>query len=439
MAFLNQSARRILACASALIFVSIFAGCSDQRDFTIVSDLELGETPTNHPTVTSLKNALTPIDIHLNFKDQEIEREADIIGLINDGKIDIGIVKNDVEINSGFQNVRTLLPLFPDVLLVLAKNDSSDNIQSLLHNKKAAMILDKAEELTVIDRFLRKNGSAVENITQIHASDSAAILDALNENEILILFASLNSQSVRDILRSWNGVIYSLDDPALIGKGSIVDGFCLAYPKAIPFIIPKGTYGKWPLKPVLTFAVYDVIVCHKDLDEHIAYDMLQRIYDMRQSLSEDDFEFGMVEPNFEAHKFSFPLHTGAIKYITRDQPTFWERESEVIGLVLSLLVIGSGSLTTLYRYFKQRRKDRVDTYYQKVLFVSNHARQSKDVAKKKQYLDELYVIRNNAFEQLIAENLDANEAFTIFGNLLNAAIRELEADIKSLEQLTLLR
>lgn len=418
----------------AILIFALACGCKEKREFTIISDLELGETHENHPTVTSLKSALKPIDVNLTFETREIEHEADIIKLINDGTIDIGIVKNDVEIKSGFHDVRTLLPLFPDVLLILARDDSSKNIQSLFHQKKAAMILDKAEEMTVIERFLKKNGTATDDIDQIHASDSAEILDALNENDILILFSSLNSQSVKNILRSWNGTIYSLDDPALIGKGSIVDGFCLAYPKAIPFIIPKGTYGRWPLEPVLTFAVYDVMVCHKDMDDHIAYDMLQRIYDMRQSLSEDNFEFGMIESNFESHKFSFPLHTGAVKYMNRDQPTFWERESEVIGLILSLLVIGSGSITTLYKYLKQRRKDRVDTYYQKVLFVSNQARLTRDVVRKKQYLDELFLIRNNAFEQLIAENLDANEAFTIFGNLLNASIRELEQEIQLMQK-----
>jgi TRAP-type uncharacterized transport system substrate-binding protein len=417
-----------------IVLLILFASCEDKNDFTIIADLELGETAKNHPTVSSIKKALSPIGVSLTFHDQQIAQEADIIKLVNEGSIDIGIVKNDVEINAGFHNVRTLLPLFPDVLLILARDDSTSTIQELFQNRKAAMILDKAEEMNVIDRFLKKNGTSTETIAQIHASDSSAILEALNENDILILFASLNSQSVKDILRSWNGKIYSLDNPALMGKGSIVDGFCLAYPKALPFIIPKGTYGRWPLEPVLTFAVYDVMVCHKDLDEHTAYDMLQRIYDMRQSLSEENFEFGMIESNFESHKFSFPLHTGAMKYITRDQPTFWERESEVIGLILSLLVIGSGSITTLYKYFKQKRKDRVDTYYQKVLYVSNQARQTQDLQKKKQYLDELFLIRNNAFDQLIAENLDANEAFTIFGNLLNSAIRELEQDIQSIQK-----
>jgi hypothetical protein len=139
----------------------------------------------------------------------------------------------------------------------------------------------------------------------------------------------------------------------------------------------------------------------------------------------------MLDDDFESHKFSFPLHAGTIKYMTRDQPTFWERESEVIGLIVSILVLTSGALTTLFKFFKQRRKDRVDGYYQKVLYVTNQARQTSDLDKKRKYLAELFLIRNNAFEQLMSENLDANEAFTIFVSLLNGAIHELEGDIRA--------
>jgi TRAP-type uncharacterized transport system substrate-binding protein len=421
--------------ALALMFsLFVLFGCSEKKDFTVISDLELGETVANHPTVTSLKKAVSQMGVTLSFKDVAIEKEADIIDLINTRKIDIGIVKNDVEISSGFNNVRTLLPLFPDVLLILSRNDSAASIQTLFSKRKAAAILDKEEEMSVIEKFLKKNGTPADHIGRIRAADTDGITEALNEYDLLILFASLNSPSVRNILRSWNGTIYSLDDPALMGKGSIVDGFCLAYPKAVPFIIPKATYGQWPLKPVLTFAVYDVLVCHKDLDPHTAYDMVQNIYDHRQSLSEENFEFGMLDDKLESHKFSFPLHEGAIKYMTRDQPSFWERESEVIGLLVTILVLTSGGITTLFKYFKQRRKDRVDTYYQRVLYVIKHARESQDVDKKKKYLAELFLIRSNAFEQLIAENLDANEAFTIFVNLLNGAVQELESDIRTVKQ-----
>jgi TRAP-type uncharacterized transport system substrate-binding protein len=425
---------RYAATVIILFIIFLISGCKEKRDFTIISDLELGETVKDHPTVSSLRKAVNDLGVTLNFRNASIEKEADIIQLVNTGQIDIGIVKNDVEMGSGYNNVRTLLPLFPDVLLILSRNDSTSSIKHLFSHSKAAVILDKQEEMAVIERFLKKNGTSPTTIGTIDASDTDGITEALNEYDVLILFASLNSQSVRNILRSWNGTIYSLDDPSLMGKGSIVDGFCMAYPKAVPFIIPKGIYGQWPLKPVLTFAVYDVLVCHKDLDPHLAYDMVQSIYNHRQSLSEENFEFGMLDDNIESHKFSFPLHEGAIQYMTRDQPTFWERESEVIGLLVTVLVLASGGLTTLFKYLKQRRKDRVDIYYEKVLYAVNHARSTHELEKKRKYLSELFLIRNNAFEQLVAEKLDANEAFTIFVNLVNGAIAELEGDVRALEQ-----
>jgi TRAP-type uncharacterized transport system substrate-binding protein len=429
----------VLAPRNASLCVIVFAtflisSCNGKKDFTIISDLDLGETVNDHPTVSSLRKAVKGMGVTLDFKNVAIEKEADIINLINTQQIDIGIVKNDVEMGSGFNNVRTLLPLFPDVLLILSRNDSTSSIEELFSHSKAAVILDKEEEMLVIESFLKKNGTSPAHLGVIDVSDMDGITAAMNEYDVLILFASLNSQSVRNILRSWKGTIFSLDDPSLMGKGSIVDGFCMAYPKAVPFIIPKGIYGQWPLKPVLTFAVYDVLVCHKDLDPHTAYDIVQNIYDHRQSLSEENFEFGMLDDNIESHRFSFPLHEGAIQYMTRNQPTFWERESEVIGLVVTILVLTSGGLTTLFKYLRQRRKDRVDMYYQRVLFAINHARGTNDLDKKRKFLSELFLIRNNAFDQLIAEKLDANEAFTIFVNLVNGAIHELEGDIRVLEE-----
>jgi hypothetical protein len=414
-----------------LLISFIFCGCDEKKNFTIISDLELGESKENQPTVISLQKTMSPLGLSLTFKDLPIQREADIIKLVDEGSIDIGIVKNDVDLHQGFSNVRTLLPLFPDVLLILCRKEPGGSVQELFAQRKAAMIVDKKEEKDVINLFLRKNGASTATMSEIPANDSTRITDALNEFDILVLFASLNSRSVHNILRSWNGSIYSLDEPRLMNQGSIVDGFCMAYPKAVPFIIPKGTYGRWPLQPVLTFAIYDVMVCHQDLDEHQVYDILKNIYDMQPSLSEENFEFGLLNSDYESHKFSFPLHEGAIKYIVRDQPTFWERESEVVGLFITILVLGSGGITTLYKYLKQRRKDRVDTYYQKVLYVSNRARQTVSIEQKESFLAELHVIRNNAFDQLIAENLDANDAFTIFVNLANAAISELEQDIKN--------
>lgn len=418
----------ILSCLVGALMVS----CREKKELTITSDMELGESKDTNPTILSLQKAMGSIDLQLEYEVKEIEREADIIALVDAKKIDIGIVKNDVEIHNSFQNIRTLLPLFPDVLLVLCKNNSAHlSIQDLFQQNSSVAIVDKVEEKKVIDLFLRKNGANPDAVSEIHYSDSTRLIEALNEHTVLVMFASLNSASVRNILRTWNGEIYSLDDPTLKGEGSIVDGFCLAYPKAIPYIIPKGTFGRWPSQPVLTFSIYDVMICHKDFDLNRGYDVVKTIYDMGSVLAEDDFEFGLLDPKIESHKFSFPLHEGTIQYLKRDQPTFWERESELLGLIISITVLAGGGLTTLLNHLKQRRKDRVDDYYLKVLQVADKARKEYTEEGKRKFLAELHEIRNNAFDLLVREKLDANEAFSIFSGLLNATISELEEDLRN--------
>jgi NMT1-like family len=417
-------------CLFALVL--FLAGCGEKKTLTIISDMELGESKDTSPTILSLKKVMKMQDLDLQYKDEKINSEADIISLVDAGKVDIGIVKNDVDIHNSFQNVRTLLPLFPDVLLVLCKNKSSGlSIRELFQQNSSGMIIDKEEERHVVDLFLRKNGVDPQKLGEIHHNDSSGIVEALNEHTVLVMFASLNSHSVRNILRTWDGEIYSLDDPALKGEGSIVDGFCLSYPKAIPFIIPKGVFGRWPSKPVLTFSIYDVMVCHKDFDLNRAYSIVKTVYDMGSVLAEDDFEFGLLDANIESHKFSFPLHGGSVKYINRDQPTFWERESDLLAFVISLLALLVGGITTLVKYLKQRRKDRVDIYYLKVLQVADQARKEPSEEGKRAFLKQLHEIRNNAFDQLVRENLDANEAFSIFSGLLNATISELEEDLRT--------
>ena len=135
----------------------LLMGCGAKNELTITSDMELGENKDTNPTILSLKKAMKTQGINLRYQDEKIKSEADIISLVDAGKVDIGIVKNDVDIHNSFHNIRTLLPLFPDVLLVLCKNNSSSlTIRELFQQNSSGVIIDKGEERNVIDLFLRK-------------------------------------------------------------------------------------------------------------------------------------------------------------------------------------------------------------------------------------------------------------------------------------------
>ena len=68
--------------------------CQPKKDFTLISDLELGKSSENNSTISTLQRSWQLLGTTLNFQNKDIQHEADIIQLVNDGKVDIGIVKN---------------------------------------------------------------------------------------------------------------------------------------------------------------------------------------------------------------------------------------------------------------------------------------------------------------------------------------------------------
>ena len=72
-----------------------------------------------------------------------------------------------------------------------------------------------------------------------------------------------------------------------------------------------------------------------------------------------------------------------------------------------------------------RRKNRIDSYYGRVLEVQNTWPAYTSVAECHQAIQQLRELRKTAFQLLIDEKLEANESFRIFITLLNDTLRDL--------------
>jgi TRAP-type uncharacterized transport system substrate-binding protein len=95
-----------------------------------------------------------------------------------------------------------------------------------------------------------------------------------------------------------NGKLFSLGDINLINIASSVDGFCLNYPRARPFIIPKNSYNKKPDKPIVTIAIDAVLLTRANMNERHIYEMLEAIFNNVQSLGNRDWLLFMLNIDF---------------------------------------------------------------------------------------------------------------------------------------------
>ena len=133
--------------------------------------------------------------------------------------------------------------------------------------------------------------------------------------------------------------------------------------------------------------------------------------------------FSGIGENFDRYSLSFPLHSGARRYLARDEPSTLERYAETINMLVYLFFVLLTGGFGLARLLSRRKKDRIDKFYSKVMAIRMRAMDEPHAS----LLFELQQLELEAFESLISEKLAADESFRIFVELLTRAIAELDA------------
>ena len=165
-----------------------------------------------------------------------------------------------------------------------------------------------------------------------------------------------------------------------------------------------------------------LLVAHRDTSE-------RAIYNMTRTLIEQKARFAAIAPNifswmsedFDPLELNFPLHSGARRYLERDEPGFLERYAESLNFIVYLAFLLLTGVVALARWQARRKKNRVDTFYARVLEIRERAQHE----PREQLIEELGNLEKEAFGLLIAERLAADESFRIFTELLGQVRNEL--------------
>jgi len=212
----------------------------------------------------------------------------------------------------------------------------------------------------------------------------------------------------------------------MASKGSAVDGICKKLWTAKPLIIPRNSYYAKPENPVLTVSVFTTLLCEKNLDAELIRDITEIIVKNKSTLIKRNPVINQVSEDNLHETLYYPSHPGVHMFLDRNNPSFLERYAEVIALILSILIIFSGIISSYRKWNKQRKKDRIDVYYQQVLEIDRLISQTDDFAVLGKKIKHLYEIRSLAFENLIKEELIADESFKIFTELVSGTIQRIE-------------
>lgn len=334
--------------------------------------------------------------------------------LLAAGEVQFALVQSDTEL---VEDARLVSPLYEEVLHVVVRRDSAiSSIRDLkgLSINRFHLGQPGSGTLAVASRILEHLGILPHDAETTGTEAPPARLLAEGEIDAAFLLTGAGSKSAEELLS---------DDRRLVGfeSSSHPNGPARALatidPHLRPAVIPVALYGAQPRVPVSSISVSALLVTRKSVDEDIVRELTRVLYDNRHNLG-----VPLRLPGSEETDASYlPYHEGALQFHLREEPTFLVQYAEVISLLITLLV-GIWSITNLYiRWRAGLKKERIDKYYERLQLAG--------ALESNARLTELRHIHRKAFDELMSEQLAADESFVIFHDYLLSEITRTEAEL----------
>ena len=396
-----------------LILLSAFiSGCSQKKNIRLSTNVAGSQWHKNGVLIAdAMKKYGWEVDV-LSGAEYALNPTKNV----QNGIVDFAIIENSKTIDQS--GIRAIAPLNQEAMLVFYKPDQKEytSLKNLLADKTVllpsnneeaqGLILEIFNTLDIDASSFKRYTLDLENLDLLTDSWKSE----LDNFEVMISFTQLNNVLSKEILNlGWK--ILPIGDFNNLGKGSLIDALCIRYPWAFPLILPVNVLGQKQPEPVYTIGLRSLLIANKDLNEDLVYDFLKDFYASVPTMSQSDVSFALITEDYNVGSISYPLHDGTIRYFDRDKPMFIERYAELIALMVTLSVLFVGIANRYIKWMHQKKKDRIDVYYDMILAATS--------------LAELEKIRLKAIQQMQDENLLADETFVIFLQLYEQRKDEL--------------
>ena len=245
--------------------------------------------------------------------------------------------------------------------------------------------------------------------------------------DAVFLLSAIPSQLIYDTAAQDTVRFLSLGDG--LEGGNEAHALELVIPGVKQDIIPRSTYVRTPRQPVHTISVAAMLVARSSLDKELVRYMTAAIFQNRSDTERLEGNGPVVarniRENYDPSEAAIPYHPGAAAYYRRQEPPFFVEYAEALSLGLTLLLAFYSVFIAFREWSRRRMKNRVDAYLLKVesLVDSSDSLAHDTLLARQSALEEL---RREAFSDLIAERLLADEAFIILQNHLRDELASIE-------------
>ena len=329
--------------------------------------------------------------------------------MVAEGKADLTFINNlsvptAETLGSATSALRTVLPLNTRILFAFTKdpvpNMETYTIRELCENKRLGIeVLGGEAEL---------NFKMILNRAKINGYEIVKMTD---NPDVILYWGTLYGQRAQKFLDDgWHPFTF---------KENFINFITLNDPALRPFSLP-AIPGEGKSIPIHTVATETILVTNRDIGENSIYLLADLIYQNRMELIHKDAMYRAISDDFNAQSCLYSLHEGTEAFQRRHQPTFFERYSDLIAMILSVAAVLYGAVQAIRNTLTKRRKDRIDKYYLEFLNI----RQNKDFDQP-QKVNLLNNLLQRALEQMTDEKLDKSDSHML-SNLIQQELTILK-------------
>lgn len=360
---------------------------------------------------------------HITIKIINSSGSSDNINRIDSGVADLALVQNDAV---GGAKVRSIAAIYPEVLhLICNKTAEISNLDDL--EGKTINIGPPGsgtEQLATALLDFTETDNEGDTIRHLHFPDA---LRGLREGTLdgAFFLTGLGASIIEQAIDEKNMAFAPIaagqhrSERAIAIAQDFANGFRVHYPYVSPSTIPMMAYDRVPKRPVAAMSVDAVFVCSKILEHSLVESITKTLFEKRAVLAQRNPVFSHLDEENAQSRLQFPLQEGAEFYYRRREPGFLAEHAESMGFILTLLLLFWSFSAGARKLFLSKRKNRIDRFYSRIGDINNKLNEITNIAMCMKYQTELNCIRQEASNELIDEQLAADDAFLIYQNMLN--------------------
>lgn len=392
-----------------------------------------------HPLAEAMAAAVSRDHPRLNFKLLPSDGSVMSMRRLESGEAGLALLQNGTP---GSNNVRVIAPLYQEVLHILVHADSPAKTLRDLHGMNLAIGPEQSGTRQVVRRLFSHYGFDPGEFHPSFDNTTTACQDLIDGNlDAVFAVIGVHSEAIHTAMATGALRLIGLGEPGTFGGE--VEGLRLHHPNITPYVIPANTYPSTsdtlagrPFQAVQTITVPSLLVCRSDLPESVVNEITSSIFTNRAPLVSTHPAAAQIHEPADPTSLSYPLHPGADAYYHRHDPGFLVTYAEVIALVLSLAITLWGTVIAVRKWLGLKEKDRIDEYYTQIDEILTYLQENKilPVEELTSLDSKLSALRHKAVQQLVAEELQANESFRIFQVLLANSQSDVRLRIQSVSK-----